>query len=209
MSIESQGHVVGPDPEDLGGAEQHAAPLLGSEPVLAPEPLDGSEPQVPERENFEAPGLSEERKQARAASALSRMLSTEPRPLDHDRFRVARLSTEEEDFIVVLRGLDQRELRDISRRAMRPSTKDEREQGAGPMLRDLDSSNMLTVATAMLDPDLSGRSAESQALLQKYGPGPEGVIKQWFAPGEITQMADRVMELSGWSDEALTRAKNS
>jgi hypothetical protein len=109
----------------------------------------------------------------------------------------------------VLRGLDQRELRDISRRAMRPSTKDEREQGAGPMLRDLDSSNMLTVATAMLDPDLSGRSAESQALLQKYGPGPEGVIKQWFAPGEITQMADRVMELSGWSDEALTRAKNS
>lgn len=209
MSIANEGHVTGPDPENFGGAQHGAGPLVtpGQEPVLA-EGASEEQP-IPPGEDFEDQTITKERREARASNALSRMLSTEPRPLDHDTFRLGRLSTEDEDFEVRLRGLDQRELREIGRRAMRPSSKDEREQGAGPMIRDLDSSNMLTVATAMLDPDLSGSTAESQALLQKFGPGPEGVIRAWFAPGEIQQMADRVMELSGWSDEAVTRAKNS
>lgn len=172
---------------------------------------------IPLGERFDDEQLSPERREARAASALQRMLSTEPKPLDHERFKVGRLSPEGEapdeitpdSFVVTLRGLDERELKEISRRSMRPSTKAEREAGAGPRVRDPDTGNVLTVATALMDPDLSGSTPESQALLSQQGPGPEHVIRRWFAPGEIQQMADRAMELSGWSDEALVRAKNS
>lgn len=133
-----------------------------------------------------------------ASSLLHYMLSAEPAGLPEESFTLERLG-----FDVKLRALNEKEIQQIEHRARRPATREEKDQGLA-FARDPHRGNVLAVATAMVDPDL--RNPE---LLGKHGPNPEHVVQRWFLPGEITRMGDKIMDLSGYAETAVVRAKES
>jgi hypothetical protein len=132
-----------------------------------------------------------------AQSALDAMLTSEPQQAPSERYILKRLG-----FTVTLTGISEREIDQIGRRSERQPSRSEKARGLVTAQRDIAKFNLLLVASGMTDPDLS--HAELRA---KYGQRPEDIVQAWFLPGEIVQMADMVMDLSGYSDEAVVRAK--
>jgi hypothetical protein len=132
-----------------------------------------------------------------AESALETMLSSTPQDAPQEKFVVKRLK-----FTVTLQGISERAIDTVGRRSERAPTKSERARGIFANQRDASRFNLLLVAEGMVDPELT-----NPQLLAKYGPRPEDVVKTWFLPGEIVQMADTVMDLSGYGEEAVVRAK--
>lgn len=134
-----------------------------------------------------------------ARSALDVMLSSAPQEMPTEKTVISRLK-----LTVTLRGVTERQIDAIGKRSERQPTKSERARGIFSTQRDGAKFNLLLVAEGLEDPDLTNRE-----LLARFGPRPEDVVKQWFLPGEIVQMADVVMDLSGYSEEAVTRAGKS
>jgi hypothetical protein len=134
-----------------------------------------------------------------ATSALEAMLSSAPKDAPREKFTVKRLK-----FNVELQGISERQIDQIGRRSERAPTKSERARGIFTTQRDASRFNLLLVAEGLVDPDLTNRELQA-----KFGPRPEDIVKTWFLPGEIVQMADVVMDLSGYGEEAVVRAKKS
>jgi hypothetical protein len=132
-----------------------------------------------------------------AASALETMLSSSPHDTPEEKREIKRLG-----FAVTMRGVGERQVDMIGKRSERPPTKAERARGVIGNQRDAAKFNLLLVTEGMVDPDLTNRD-----LLGKFGPRPEDVVRNWFLPGEIVALADAVMDLSGYGEEAVTRAK--
>jgi hypothetical protein len=132
-----------------------------------------------------------------AQSALEAMLSSTPQAAPTESYKIKRLG-----FAVMLQGISERQIDLIGRRSERSPSKTERGRGVFGQQRDINKFNLLLVTEGMLDPDLTNRD-----LMAKFGPRPEDVVRQWFLPGEIIQLADLVMDLSGYSDEAVKKAK--
>ena len=211
------GHLVDRTSQDDPEAE--ARQQARGTAVKDPEPPGSKlgerqrERQRERRKQKDAPKLSE----SEAASALDLMLSTDAPPLPESRFNMEDLAArlkkmelpvpEDEEgvaqFIIELRGLSERELADLDERARRPPTAQEREEGMSGRVRDQNRYFRLIVVESMIEPDLS-----NERLLSEHGPTAEHVVMRWFLPGEITFIAQRVMQLSGWSDNALVAAKN-
>lgn len=164
--------------------------------VEVPEPI-AAEIIEPESDEYVDPGR--DLSPTEAKSALEAMLSSQPQDAPIESYTVARLG-----FDVTLRGLSEREIDQVGRRSERPPTKSERARGIIAGQRDPARFNLLLVSEALIDPDLTNRE-----LLSRDGPNPADVVRKWFLPGEIIQLADTVMDLSGYSEEAITRAKKS
>lgn len=131
-----------------------------------------------------------------AQSALDAMLSSEPPSNPVESYKVSRLG-----ITLKLRGVSEQEIDVVGRRAERQPTKAERARGIFAPQRDSARFNLLLSTVGMVDPDLN-----DSALRQKFGPRPEDVVRRWFLPGEIIQMADVIMDLSGYGDEAVVKA---
>lgn len=151
-----------------------------------------------EQESFEdVPSSDEEMTPEAAQSALDRMLSSAPDPAPEEKFVISRLK-----MTVTLCGVSERDIDIIGRRCERPPTRAEKARGIVTTQRDVQKFNLLLTTAGMRDPDLN-----DQRLRERYGNQPEMIVQTWFLPGEIVQMADKVMDLSGYSDDAVVQAK--
>ena len=206
---------------DVAKAIQMGAAITGGDPA-APRRMREAKAERPSMD----PNL--------AHAELSLMLSAEPPPIERDTFKIKRLTThyrelgrlptpqeakgiegeegyrEADDpddlqfhFSVTLRGLSDAEFEQLGERALREPTKDEEKLGQFAKVRDPQRMNLLMVAQAMENPNL--RAGE---LLSAYG-RPEEIVRRWFAPGEIMQLASWVNDLSGWGNAAVERARKS
>jgi hypothetical protein len=138
-----------------------------------------------------------------ARSSLELMLSSAPSATETDRYEIPRLTRRfGAPFVVELRNLSDTEFEELSERAQREPTLEEREQGVTIRPRDLNKFNLLVVAEAMVEPNL-----RDEALRSKWGPRPEDVVRRWFLVGEIQRLSGVVSNLSGWGDGAVVRAK--
>jgi hypothetical protein len=163
------------------------------EQVLAE--LEAEESSVDAGPSEEEPAMSPQE----AQSALDAMLSSEPPSTPVEPYTVTRLG-----MTLKLRGVSEQEIDVVGRRSERQPTKSERARGIFAPQRDSARFNLLLTATGMVDPDLT------DSMLQgKFGPRPEDIVRKWFLPGEIIQMADQIMDLSGYGDEAVVRAGKS
>ena len=61
----------------------------------------------------------------------------------------------------------------------------------------------LIVANALRDPEITSAVVQAHQAYTK-----EQVVQRVFLPGEIARLAEVVMDLSGWSDDAVVEAKN-
>ena len=129
-----------------------------------------------------------------AVALLDLVLSADPPPLPTEWFRIDRLNAK-----IKLRALTDTELEAISDRAMRDPTRREKNQGITGRVRDVSRVQRLTVVEASVEPEFSNAQ-----IREKYGTG-EDAVAQWFVPGEIQRMADLVGDLSGWSENSVTR----
>jgi hypothetical protein len=141
---------------------------------------------------------------AEARSALAIMLSASAPPTDDiGEFEVKRLSQQYgAPFIVTLRGLQPQEFDEITELALREPTRSEKDRGVVGAVQDTPRLQRLTVAQAMLKPDLT-----DPHLTTKFGPRPEDIVRRWFNSGECVFLSAQITELSGFSGEAVVRAK--
>lgn len=102
-----------------------------------------------------------------------------------------------QDLVVTVRSLTDREFKSISDQAEQPTG---RKQGRKAETEtDNNRFLQLIVATAISDPDFS--SAE---VMSAHGAiEPTQVVQRVFLPGEIARIAEEVMDLSGWSEDAV------
>lgn len=202
-------HIPFPDEEDkdapasqLPGEYQSAGREGQNE---APEVLQPAA-QAQGKTSTVEPQLSAEEKQnldpTQAANLLDLLLSPEGPPDPPSITLVVNRPDGSFNVRVRLRGLSEREIESIGDRCWRDSTPRERKQGAGDQQRDMNRVMRLQVATAMIEPNL-----QDSRVLAAHGPTVEDVVQKWFLPGEIDQLSDKVIELSGWGQEALRRIK--
>jgi hypothetical protein len=139
-----------------------------------------------------------------ANDALASMLSSEPPPLPTEVFEMKELAERMKvaEFPVTLRALNDAELEQISDRSTKAPTKEQRKMGVTTGAPDTQRMKRLIVATGMVSPALS-----NPALLEKYGPQPEHVVRRWFLSGEIDQLCEKINDLSGFGAGAVERAK--
>lgn len=139
-----------------------------------------------------------------ANDALASMLSTEPPPLPTESFNMEALAERMglESFEVTLRALYDEELERISDQSSKAPTKEQRKMGITTGAPDTQRMKRLIVATGMVSPALG-----TKALLDKYGPHPEHVVRRWFLSGEIDQLCEKINDLSGFGGGAVERAK--
>lgn len=139
-----------------------------------------------------------------ANDALASMLATEPPPLPTEVVEMKDLAERMgiEQFSVQIRGLNDKELEQVSERATKPPTKAQRKMGMTSGAPDQSRMKRLIVEKAMISPDLT-----NAALLEKYGPTGEHVIQRWFLSGEIDQLCEAVNDLSGFGAGAVERSK--
>jgi hypothetical protein len=171
-----------------------------------------SEPGAPRPRMREAKTPLPEMHPAVAHAELELMLSAEPPPVEQDTFRIKRLTDhyrslgklqDDQYFTVTLRGLTDQEFERLRDRSLREPNEEEKQMQIFAKQRDPDRMNLLLVTSAVVAPDM-----RAPALLQKYG-RPEDVIRSFFNPGEIFQLASWVNDLSGWSNAAVERSKKS
>lgn len=105
---------------------------------------------------------------------------------------------------LTIRGLLDPELETIGDRAWRNSTARERKLGAGDQVRDMTRMKALTVAEAIVVPNLA-----DSTVLTKFGPTPEHVVRKWFLPGEIEGLAEKINDLSGYGEDSVTKMGKS
>lgn len=190
--MEASPRTTVPADQDLEG--NGARPSVEVEPEEVESDFAEDEPQEQ---------VSGELSPREATDALDLMLRSDPPEFPTERINMVKLAERMgvEEFWIELRGLSEPELEQVGRRSERKPTKEEREAGQ-TRPRDLQRLFALTVAEAMIEPDL--RDAR---MLQAHGPTPLHVVQRWFLPGEIQQLQEVVSELSGFGGEAVERAK--
>lgn len=140
-----------------------------------------------------------------AQTLLARYLGATPPGPEEEELRVPRvarrLGMPENAPVVTIRTFDDRLLKKAEERAMRPTTKQEQEQGAGRVTRDTETYHTLVCVEAIVKPDL-------QQLCQsgKYGPRVEDVVCSWFNIGERQQIAYKLLDLMGYNPQAVASA---
>jgi hypothetical protein len=81
----------------------------------------------------------------------------------------------------------------------------------GNKQRELDNRKLskLLVAEGLVSPDLSQGSNDFKQLAEKYGVmDAESLVGKMFLPGEVDQIAEKVLILSGYDDDLETIAGN-
>lgn len=99
---------------------------------------------------------------------------------------------------LTLRSLTDREFKLIRTQAEIPSG-NRKDQRAGKKETDDSLFLRLVVATAVEEPKLGSREVLQAHKLTN----PDQVVEKLFLPGTIGQIAEKVMELSGWSEDGV------
>ena len=148
-------------------------------------------------EAYSSPASDEEQKNQ---DRLNKFLSAKQRDIEPE---TKELYVKSIDTTVVIRELTNREAEDVFEMfqdAMRPGARDRK--------RVLEVNSYL-IAKAMKEPNLANPLV-IQKLQAKFGEGlslPDIILKI-FKPGEIIQLGDEIMTLSGTEEDAVTEAKN-
>lgn len=111
------------------------------------------------------------------------------------------------DLVLTIQSLTDREFKNISDEAESSApVGNRRQRRAGATEKDVDSSLFLRliVAAGVVDPPL-----DHPTVLQKHGvTRGEQVVDRILLPGEISRVAELIMDLSGFNDTTIDYAKN-
>jgi hypothetical protein len=195
-----------PGPDDVArapGAGSQLPPGLDAPPAEPPTPGPAQQRRFTEAkaQEGEKPPLDKEE----AQDLLDIMLAAEaPPPYPEDDFIIRRpdgsLTAK-----IRLRGIPEDEMDLLAARCWRTPTDQEKKAGVtATLVRDMSRLKRLTTGAGMIQPLVT-----DSRLLAKYGPRPEDVVTNWLLTGEIDKISDAVNDLSGWSEDALTKAKGS
>lgn len=178
-----------------------------------PPPQDGGIDMDRLREYESAQRASEEVDAQAEVNALDLFLSGDPnRPKDTLRLRIDSLSrmgarlrgVAYSSTYIVVRELDEVELNEITERA-NPTAR----AGQAQALRDQSDLDFCAdlVATALVEPNLA---PHMDAMHAKYGVGHSvpRLLKLWIKPLELKTVAQKVLTLSGFGEEAVSEAGN-
>jgi hypothetical protein len=212
-----------------GGEEEVGIPMQGpaqpEEPAVAPPPPrpvsraivtpaetggamevldDGNEPA--EEEDFEEAEASDEALTPEEAhDELHALMAPQPPPPPERTYNLGLLAERlgRTTFKWKLRGLLDDELDEIEERSQRQPTKAEVKAGVRGTVKDQKRYQRLMIAYATVYPNL-----EDQNLLAANGTvRAEDVVSRWLMAGEIDLMTGAIQDLTGWSNNALQRAK--
>ena len=137
-------------------------------------------------------------------SALQVLLSAKPVRQARE-LKIKKRAGLEQDLIITVTSLTDRQFKQIGEEAEVATGNRGARRGAAPdKTTDNNLFLRLIVANSMSDPNLN-----SPEVLAAHGAvTAEQVVARVFLPGEIARIAEEVMDLSGWSDDAVEVASD-
>lgn len=133
-------------------------------------------------------------------SALQVLLSAKPvRQRRH--LKIRKRNGLPQDLHIVVQSLTDRQFKAIGEEAETPVGSREQRRRAVANAKETDNNLFLRliVATAIVDPNFNS----PEVLAAHEAISSEMVVSRVFLPGEIAKIAEEVMDLSGWSDDAV------
>lgn len=133
-------------------------------------------------------------------SALQVLLSAKPvRQRRH--LKIRKRDGLPQDLHITVQSLTDRQFKSIGEEAETPVGSREQRRRAVANAKETDNNLFLRliVAHAIVDPNFNS----PQVLAAHEAISSEQVVSRVFLPGEIAKVAEEVMDLSGWSDDAV------
>ena len=120
-----------------------------------------------------------------------------------ETFRIPKRAGIAADLILQLGSLDDRMFEHLRTQAEKPANREARRRGETSE-QDTPLFLRLVVANGVVHPKLDDR-----AVLNAHGVRTgEKLVRKLMLPGEIVRCAELIMDLSGYSDDAVQRVKN-
>lgn len=134
-----------------------------------------------------------------AMTALQVLLSAKP-VRQTAKLRIRKRDGLPEDLILTIKSLTDAEFKRIGEQAEQPSgNRNERRRAQNNKETDNNLFLRLIVANGILDPNLN----DSQVLAAHSALSGDMVVQRIFLPGEVARVAEEIMALSGWDDDAV------
>jgi len=133
-------------------------------------------------------------------TALQVLLSAKPvRQQRH--LKIRKRNGLPQDLHIVVQSLTDRQFKAIGEEAETPTGSREARRRAVAQAKETDNNLFLRliVAHAIVDPNFNS----PEVLAAHEAISSEQVVSRVFLPGEIAKVAEEVMDLSGWSDDAV------
>lgn len=137
--------------------------------------------------------------QEKQMTALQVLLSAKP-VRQTTNLRIRKRDGLPQDLVLTIKSLTDREFKSIGEQAEQPTGNRNARRGA-QAAKETDNNLFLRliVANGILDPDLS-----SPEVLAAHGAiTAEMIVQRIFLPGEVARIAEEIMALSGWDDNAV------
>ena len=138
-------------------------------------------------------------------TALQVLLSAKP-VRQRRNLKIRKRNGLPQDLHITVQSLTDRQFKAIGEEAETPTGSREQRRRAVAQSKETDNNLFLRliVATAIVDPNFNS----PQVLAAHEAISAEQVVSRVFLPGEIAKVAEEVMDLSGWSDDAVELAED-
>lgn len=132
-------------------------------------------------------------------TALQVLLSAKP-VRQTAKLRIRKRDGLPEDLVLTIKSLTDSEFKRIGEQAEQP-TGSRADRRAAKAAKETDNNLFLRliVSNGILDPNLN----DSKVLAAHEAIAAEMVVQKIFLPGEVARIAEEIMALSGWDDDAV------
>lgn len=145
----------------------------------------------------ESEGQTEQESQM---TALQVLLSAKP-IRQTAKLRIRKRAGLQGDLVLTLKSLTDSEFRRIGEQAERPSGASRQERRKAQSAKETDNNLFLRliVSNGVLDPNLN----DPKVLSAHNAISGDTIVQSIFLPGEVARIAEEIMALSGWDDDAV------
>jgi len=132
-------------------------------------------------------------------TALQVLLSATP-VRQTAKLRIRKRAGLAQDLVLTIKSLTDGEFKSIGEQAETPTgNRNDRRRAAKEATTDNNLFLRLIVARGIMDPNLN-----SNEVLDAHGvPTGDVIVQKIFLPGEVARIAEEIMALSGWDDQAV------
>lgn len=161
-------------------------------------PVEEAVEATEEAEIFVDPDSQSEAEQQ--MSALQVIMSAKP-VRQTAKLRIRKRDGLPEDLILTIKSLTDGEFKAIGEQAEHPAAGGSRSGRRGAQSKETDNNMFLRliVSRGILDPNLN----DPNVLAAHEAITGETIVQKIFLPGEVARIAEEIMALSGWDDDAV------